>query len=83
MSEPIPAGSTDQTIDVFLQDSSSSTGAGLTGLLYNTSGLTCYYRKGATGTSTQLSLVQSCHMYPPNRRSRPAGAPQSGQVVNV
>ena len=57
MSEPIPAGSTDQTIDVFLQDSSSSTGAGLTGLLYNTSGLTCYYRKGATGTSTQLSLA--------------------------
>ena len=57
MSEPIPAGSTDQTIDVFLQDSSSTTGAGLTGLLYNTSGLTCYYRKGATGSSTQLTLA--------------------------
>ena len=53
----IEAGSTDQSIDVFLQDSSSSTGAGLTGLLYNSSGLTCYYREGATGTSTQLTLA--------------------------
>ena len=53
----IEAGSTDQSIDVFLQDSSSSTGAGLTGLLYNSAGLTCYYREGATGTSTQLTLA--------------------------
>ena len=53
----IVAGSTDQTIDVFIQDSSSSTGAGLTGLVFNTASLTCYYRKGATGTPTALSLV--------------------------
>lgn len=51
------AGATSQTIDVFIPDSSSSTGAGLTGLVYNTSGLTAYYRKGATGTATVLSLA--------------------------
>jgi hypothetical protein len=53
----IVAGSTDQTIDVFIQDSSVTTGAGLTGLVYNTSNLVCYYRKGATGTPTALSLA--------------------------
>lgn len=53
----ILAGATDQTIDLFIQDSSSTTGAGLTGLVFNTSGLTCYYRKGATGTPTALTLA--------------------------
>ena len=53
----IYAGLTGQTVDVFLQDSSSTTGAGLTGLTYNTSGLTCYYRKGSTGTATAITLA--------------------------
>jgi hypothetical protein len=53
----INTGAVDQTVDVFVLDSSSSTGAGLTGLVFNTAGLTCYYRKGATGTPTALSLV--------------------------
>lgn len=53
----ILVGATDQTVDVFIQDSSSTTGAGLTGLAYNTASLTCYYRKGATGTPTALSLA--------------------------
>lgn len=53
--QPIIAGTTDQTVDVYLVD--SSTGLPLTGLAYNTSGLTCYYRIGATGTSTALSLA--------------------------
>ena len=57
MSELITAGSTDQTIDIFLQDSSSASGAGLTGLAFNSSGLKCYYRKGATGSATQLTLA--------------------------
>ena len=39
----IKAGSTSQTINVWIQDSSSATGAGKTGLAYNTSGLTVYY----------------------------------------
>lgn len=57
MSESVYAGLTSQTIDVFLGDSSSTTGSGLTGLAYNTSNLTCYYRKGATGSSTAITLA--------------------------
>jgi hypothetical protein len=53
----ILVGSTDQTIDIFVQDSSSTTGAGLAGLAFNTASLVCYYRKGATGAATQLTLV--------------------------
>jgi len=57
VSEYVYAGLTSQTIDVFLRDSSSATGAGLTGLVYNSSGLKAYYRKGATGTATQITLA--------------------------
>ncbi len=39
----IAAGSTNETIDLFLQDSSQTNGAGLTGLVFNTASLTCYY----------------------------------------
>ncbi len=39
----IPAGTTSVTINVFILDSSSTTGQGLAGLLYNTSSLTAYY----------------------------------------
>jgi hypothetical protein len=53
----ILAGATDQTIDIFIRDSSSTTGGGLTGLVYNTASLTCYFRKGATGTPTALTLA--------------------------
>ena len=53
----VTAGATDQTIDIFLQDSSSATGGGLTGLTNASSGLTCYFRKGATGTVTQLTMA--------------------------
>ena len=49
--------SVNQTIDVFIQDSSSTTGEGLTGLVYNTGSLVCYYRRGATGSATALSLA--------------------------
>lgn len=53
----IKAGAVDQTIDVPLKDSSSPVGGGLTGLVFNSAGLTCYYRKGATGASTALTLA--------------------------
>lgn len=51
------AGLTSQSIDVFLADSTSSTGNGLSGLLFNSSGLKAYYRKGATGTVTAITLA--------------------------
>lgn len=50
----IQVGSTDQTITVALRDVN---GSPLTGKAYNTSGLTCYYRKGATGAVTALTLA--------------------------
>jgi hypothetical protein len=57
VSEYVYAGLTSQTIDVFLRDSSSATGAGLTGLVFNSSGLKAYYRKGATGSAVQITLA--------------------------
>lgn len=52
----VAADATDQTFYVFIQDSSSTTGAGLTGLAYNTASLTCYYVR-TRGSATALSLV--------------------------
>ena len=57
MKSAILVNATDQTIDVFILDSSSTVGAGLTGLVYDSPGLSCYYRKGATGEATQLTLA--------------------------
>jgi hypothetical protein len=57
VSEYVFAGLTSQSIDVFLGDSSSTTGGGLSGLAYNTGGLKAYYRKGATGTVTLITLA--------------------------
>mgnify|MGYP003335494201 CR=1 FL=1 len=53
----IVVGSTSQTIDVFILDSTSATGAGLSGLVFNSSGLKAYYRKGATGSATAITLA--------------------------
>lgn len=52
----IKAGSTSQTIQVFIQDSSSTTGAGKTDLVYNTSGLTAYYAL-PRAAAQQISLA--------------------------
>lgn len=57
MSEYVYAGLTSQTIDIFLQDSSSSTGQGLSGLVYNSAGLVASYRKGATGSRVAITLA--------------------------
>lgn len=53
------AGSTDVTVDVSLVQDADATSPGnpITGLLFNSASLTCYYRRGATGTSTQLTLA--------------------------
>lgn len=49
-------GSTDKSISVFIQDSSVTTGAGLTGLVYNSAGLTAYYTIN-NGSATQITLA--------------------------
>jgi hypothetical protein len=51
----IKKGATDQTVYLFIQDSSSTIGAGLTGLAYNTASLVCYYVR-ALGSATALTL---------------------------
>lgn len=56
MKRIIKAGATDQTIDIFVPDSGATDGSGKTGLVFNSGSLVCYYRKGATGTPTQLAL---------------------------
>lgn len=50
------AGTTSQTLNIFIQDSSSTTGAGLTGLAYNTAGLVAYYVRPA-GSATAITLA--------------------------
>lgn len=50
-------GDTSQSIDIFLPNSSSTTGAGLSGLVFNTASLAAYYRNTATGTVTGISLA--------------------------
>ena len=60
----ILAGSTSQTINVFIQDSSSSTGAGLTGLAYNSGSLTAYYalpRAAATSITLATQTVTGAY----------------------
>jgi hypothetical protein len=57
MSEYVYAGLTSQSIDILIQDSSSTIGAGLSGLVYNSSGLVASYRKGATGSRTAITLA--------------------------
>lgn len=57
--EFILKGSTDVTVDVALMQDNSGTNPGdpLTGLLFNDTGLVCYFREGGTGTVTQLTLA--------------------------
>lgn len=57
MTIQILGGSTSQTVRLFIQDTSKTDGTGLTGLVHNTSGLTAYYAKGATGTATAITLA--------------------------
>ena len=52
----IKKDTTDVTVYAFIQDSSVSTGDGLTGLLFNTANLECYYVRPG-GNSAQLALA--------------------------
>lgn len=54
----ILAGATSQSVNVFIQDSSSTVGAGLSGLVYNTGSLAAYYTfAGANATATAITLA--------------------------
>lgn len=54
----IPIGTTSKIIQLPIFDSSSTTGAMLTGLVWNSAGLTGYYnREGAAGAATAITLA--------------------------
>jgi hypothetical protein len=53
-------GTTSQLIEVFIQDATATDGAGLTGLVYNSAGLSAYYRRrGSAGGGVVISLVNA------------------------
>lgn len=51
------AGATSEIWQIFVRDSSSTTGGGLTGLVFNTASLTAYYHRDTDTTATAISLV--------------------------
>jgi hypothetical protein len=51
------AGATSVLVDVFIQDSTSATGGGLTGLTNGTAGLTCYYHRSNAAAATVVNLT--------------------------
>lgn len=53
----IKKGQTSKLIEVFISDSSSTTGAGLTGLVYNSASLTAYYYRSGAASATVITLV--------------------------
>lgn len=52
----LPKDSTSVSVDVFVPNSSLSTGAGLTGLVYNSPSLTAYYHRPG-GSTTAITLA--------------------------
>jgi len=50
-------GSTSNILEIFIQDTSVTTGAGLTGLSSASSGLTCYYHRNTALAGVAVSLV--------------------------
>jgi hypothetical protein len=50
-------GTTSKLVQVFVQDSSVTTGAGLTGLVYNSGSLTAYYYREGAASATSITLA--------------------------
>lgn len=50
-------GKTSKIVHLFIQDSSKSDGSGLTGLVFNSAGLTAYYIREGDASTTVISLV--------------------------
>lgn len=59
MKRKIKAGSTSQTIEIVVKDSSSTTGGNLTGLVYNTGSLTAYYHRQGASSATSITLADA------------------------
>jgi hypothetical protein len=55
----IKKGQTNVILDVFISNSLSTTGGGLTGLTYNSSGLTAYYIRPGQTSDTAIPLVST------------------------
>ena len=53
----IKEGTASKLARIFVQDSSSTTGAGLTGLLFNSASLTAYWIAEGDATATQITLA--------------------------
>lgn len=53
----VPQGATSKLIHIFVQDSSQTVIKGLTGLAYNSSGLTCYYLIEGASASVAVTLA--------------------------
>jgi hypothetical protein len=51
------AGSTSHILTLFVQDSSSTTGAGLAGLTFSSAGLTCYFKRNTGTASVAVTLA--------------------------
>lgn len=50
-------GQTSKLLQIFIQDSSSGVGAGLTGLVFNSASLTAYYYREGAGSAVQIVLA--------------------------
>lgn len=57
MFRKMKAGSTSQSVPIFVQDSTSTSGAGLGLLVYNTSGLAAKYRRQGESSWTTITLA--------------------------
>lgn len=53
----ITKGKTSKLIEIFIQDNSVTTGAGLTGLVFNSGSLTCYYVRNGGSSASAVTLV--------------------------
>ncbi len=57
MKRKLKAGSTSQSVPIFVQDTSSTTGAGLGSLVYNTASLAAKYRRQGQSSWTTITLA--------------------------
>jgi hypothetical protein len=53
----IKKGTSSKLIQIFILDTSQEDGSGLTGLVYNSAGLTAYYIREGSASTTVISLV--------------------------